>query len=1446
MMRVIHLPDSGDSRFARPTNGVRLVTSHWAARNRILALATNSHVPGHRRRLWEKRRKVSRTMSQESEAAAAATRSGNGDRQPTQQPDRMAQPVDVEQPPRLPFIVVGMGASAGGLEAFMEFFSTMSADSGMAFVLIQHLPPQRESMLADILSKKTRMPVHQVEDGMRIEPNHCYVIRPGHTLTIRDGRLHLGEPLEKPGHTRPVDDFFRSLASEQRERAIGVIMSGMGSNGTAGAQAIKAVGGVCIAQDPESAKFPSMPRNLLDAGLADFILKPQDMPDALLRYATHPYAKGRGVSDALSKERQSFNEILGILRVRTRLEFSGYKKPTLFRRIQRRMGLNHVQRMGEYAKVLRQSPIEAVALADDLLIHVTGFFRDPDAWEAMRQRVINPLVASKDPQSSVRAWVTACSSGEEAYTLAMLLVEAAEAANKPLDIKIFATDTAERSLSHARNGAYPGGIESEVSPPRLERFFDKDDSSYRVKKEIRELVVFAPQNVLQDPPFSRLDICTCRNLMIYLEPEVQKRVLKLLHFGLREGGAIFLGNSETVSGLEELFEPIDKRWRIYRRVGPARHDTMAFPLPARVSAEIIEGKAISRASVNQIANRALLERHTPAAVVIDRQLRVVYFHGSTTPFLAQPSGEPTRDLLTLARDNVRGALRTAVQKSMERDVISIARGGLSDSEGGKKRLIVRCEPLDSKVAQGYFLVSFEELDEPQIMPLPALPGERADVERGLRDDLNRAREELQSTVEELQTSNEELKASNEEVTSINEELQSTNEELETSKEELQSLNEELTTLNAQLQAKMEELASTTNDLSSLLSSIEVGVVFLDTHLRIRRYTPAVKDLLELIPSDVGRPLSDLARKFTDPALVAEAGAVLDKLIPLEREVRSESGRWYLRRVLPYRTKDNRIDGVVITFVEITPLKTAVAALGQSHDLYRLIFEGVREYAIFMLDLQNKITTWNPGAERILGFSASEVIGQAGSIIFTPEDLKAGAVEQELETARTHGRAADERWHLRKDGSRFWASGIMSALYDADGQLRGYAKVLRDNTDRKQAEETLREAKRAAEASNEEKDQFLATVSHELRTPLSAILLWSKLLQQGKIAPAQMSEGLEAIDRGAEAQKQLIDDLLDSTRIAAGKLRLNLRDIQLAQVINAALDAIRPTAQTRDIVIEAKIAKNVGRVRVDPDRLQQILWNLLTNAVKFTPRGGRAQVRARRAGDEIRIEVADNGQGISPEFLPHLFERFRQADAGATRAQGGLGLGLTITRQLVELHGGTITAGSAGLGKGATFTILIPLPRLGESRLADVDLDAAVEPAELGEGLDGVRVLLVEDEPATCAAVRAVLENAGAAVTAVASAGAALEAFPKAEPDVIVSDIGMSEMDGYELMRRLRAIESEKELPATPAIALTAFAREADRKRAAEAGYQRHVAKPPDPQRLIAQIKSLIPRGKRES
>lgn len=815
--------------------------------------------------------------------------------QPLSQPDREAQPVDAEQPPRLPFAVVGVGASAGGLEAFGEFLHAMRPDSGMAFVFILHLAPDRHSLVAEILARQTKMHVAEVNDGMEVVPDHVYVIRPAHVLTIKEGHLHLGPRLDGPrAANRPVDDFFKSLAQEQRERAIAIIMSGMGSNGAAGAQAIKAVGGLCVAQDPESAQFPSMPRHLIDAGYADFITRPSEMPEVILEYTNHPYATGEREADAetiLQREQQHVREIMAVLRTRMKQDFSGYKKPTVLRRVQRRMGLARITEIGDYAKMLRQTPNEVSALADDLLIHVTGFFRDPEAWETLRARVIVPLIAGRENDSSVRCWVTACSSGEEAYSLAMLLVEETERTSKHLDIKVFATDMADRTLANARNGIYPGGIEADIVPERLGHFFEKEDATYRVRQELRECVVFAPQNLLNDPPFSRLDIASCRNLLIYLEPEVQQRVLSLLHFGLREGGALFLGNSETLGGSDELFEPLDKKAKIFRRVGPTRHGMVDFPLPHGLRAvrgiggngggeasTLLERRPGFRPTFAQLTQRALLDHHLPAAVLIDRDNRIVYFQGNTRPFLEQSSGEPTRDLMALARDGVRGALRVALHRATADNATARADDGWIETEPGhRSRLSVVVSPAADKSAGDYLVVSFELRGD---MPSPNDPSSSSDTNRTIADDMRRMRDELQSTVEELQTSNEELKASHEEVVSINEELQSSNEELETSKEEMQSLNEELTTVNAQLRAKMEEHQAASNDLASLLKSTDIAVLFLDTRFRIRRYTPAVRELLELIASDVGRPLSDLAKSSPIPTSMRMGRRCWSGLCPL--------------------------------------------------------------------------------------------------------------------------------------------------------------------------------------------------------------------------------------------------------------------------------------------------------------------------------------------------------------------------------------------------------------------------------------------------------------------------------------------------------------------------------------------------------------------------------------
>jgi two-component system, chemotaxis family, CheB/CheR fusion protein len=1429
--------------------------------------------------------------------------------QPAEEPDRLAEPVDLEQPPRLPFPVVGIGGSAGGLEAFSDLFKAMPADSGIAFVLIQHLPPDRESMIAEILQRHTAMVVAQVEDGMAIEVNHVYVIRPGHTLTIRDGRLHLGDRVDKPRHSRPVDDFFRSLAEEQRERAICIVMSGMGSNGSAGAQAIKAVGGLCIAQDPESAQFPSMPRHLIDAGYADIILPPADIPEALIAYAQHPYATARttggekadvvgptnpSTKDELQREEQQIREILAIVRSRTRFDFTGYKKPTVLRRIERRMGLGRVTKLGQYAKVLRQSPAEVTGLADDLLIHVTGFFRDPEAWEALRQRVIIPLVKSREPDGSIRCWVAACSSGEEAYSLAMLLVEESERADKPLNIKVFATDTAERTLSNARNGVYPGGIESDMPPERLQRFFDREDAIYRVRQDLRERVVFAPQNVLSDPPFSRIDIVTCRNLLIYLQPEVQQRVFALVHFGLREGGTLFLGNSETVPAGWGMFEPIDKKARIYKRVGPTRHGAVDFPLARVVApegAEVSRPAALAAAgapSVAQLTARALVALHIQAAVTVNRNYRVIYYQGDTKPYLGQPTGEPTQDVLALANESVRGAVRLALQRSMaEGTVERVPTSSLIDAEGKRCRVVVTASPLPSTEAPELFVVSFQERVESEPARFVEQEGETEGV-RETAEEIQRLREELKSAIEQLQASGEEHKAAAEEAMSVNEELQSTNEELETSKEEMQSLNEELTTVNAQLHAKMDELQKTSGDLRTLLASTDIAVIFLDSQFRIRRYTPTVKKLLELIGSDVGRPLSDLATKFIDPDLLDDAQSVLDNLVPVEREVRGDDGRWYARRALPYRTADDRIEGVVITFVDISDRKRA-------HDLAAKVGEAATGDLKAMNSLQ--------AATKLL-VGAKDMPGVLEEILVAALELHAthlgglqlyDATTQTLGNATHRGLSADfvealgaaslsdaaspaaralreQRPLLIEDLEResetplrdkCLASGIRAVhcvpLLTRDGELLGVmtvyfqhphrpdertaritdllARLGADTVERMRVEEErarlLRSeqlARRALDDAAQMKDDFLATLSHELRTPLSAILLWGKLLRSTTDDREKMNKAVDAILDSAEAQARLIEDLLDSAAAAAGKVRLEPREMDLAATVRAVLEQNEPAARAKNLRVEALLSPDAGVIVADPTRIRQVVWNLLINAVKFTPEGGRVTVSLARAGDDVQISISDTGAGIPPDFLPYIFDRFRQYEASITRKYGGLGLGLTICKQLVEMHGGTIRAESAGTNQGATFIVTLPMPAVGRPhRRSPVTGQISGDNAPLR----GTTILLVEDDPATQSALGLVLEHAGASVTTASNGSEGVHRYRAVRPQIVLSDIGLPDFNGYRLLDRIRAFEREQKLPETPAVALTAYDREEDRRKAAEAGFGTQLAKPIDADELIS-------------
>lgn len=864
--------------------------------------------------------------------------------------------------------------SAGGLEVATAFFNAMPADSGMGFVVVQHLDPTRESLLAELLGRETSMPVVQIADGMPVEPNRVHIIIPAKTLLIRDGILRLVEPEAPRGHRHPIDKFFSSLAEDQKAKAIAIVLSGAGSNGTAGLADIKQAGGLCIAQDPEIAKFDSMPRHATASGSVDLVLSPEDMPEALIRYAKHSYVDAPRPELAEDVGADStgpgIDDVLNLLRARAGHDFSQYKRNTLSRRIHRRMGIAHIDKLGDYLDMLEQDPEEAGRLVKDLLIHVTAFFRDAEAWDALDREVITPMVEKAERGEAIRVWVPACSTGEEAFTIAMILAERSDASSKALAIKIFATDAAEHHLSAARRATFPGSMVESLPSERIERFFDKlDDNYYRVKPEIRERVLFAPQNLLQDPPYSRMDLVSCRNLLIYLEPAAQDKVLSLAHFALRENGYLFLGNAETVGQRDHLFACVSKRWRIYRRVGPARSAALDFShWPVRSG---LVPDTVAPPRLADIASRTLAERFAPASVLIDRNYRIVHYHGSTEDYLTQPSGKPTMDLLALAREGLRMSVRSAVRKSIqEGEPVTLRTAFKSGSSDG---VVVTASAVPIEGGADLILVSFAE-DSDRDTPARA-DATAAASDGDFEEELRSAREEMHFTVEQYETANEELTAANEEVTSVNEELQATNEELESSKEELQSLNEELITVNAQLDRKIVELAEASDDLQNLLEGNDIATIFLDTELRIKWFSPAIQSLFNLLDKDVGRSIANFTQKFSVGDLAGKATAAIERLTTSEQEVRADDGRCLVLRVFPYRSRDNRIVGAVATFIDVTDLKSTQAGIAEARDYAEAIVETIRD-PLVALTGNFRVRSVNPAFHQTFGTSDSNTVGRS--------------------------------------------------------------------------------------------------------------------------------------------------------------------------------------------------------------------------------------------------------------------------------------------------------------------------------------------------------------------------------------------------------------------------------------------------------------------------------------
>ncbi len=952
--------------------------------------------------------------------------------------------------------VVGIGASAGGLAALESFFANMpsSTESGMAFVLVQHLDPDHKSMLTNLIKKYTRMEVFEVRDGMVVQPNCAYVIPPNKDMAFMHGRLHLMEPVAPRGLRLPIDYFFRSLAQDQRERAICIVLSGTGTDGTLGLKEIKGRGGMTMVQEPQSAAYDGMPRSAIDTGMVDDVLPPEQMPARLIAYVDHAFGNRlRAVPLPPRKETtDTLQKVFILLRSQTGHDFARYKRNTVHRRIERRMALNQLDQLDSYIRHLQQSPLEVDILFRELLIGVTSFFRDSEAFKSLKQKALMPLLAGHDRERSLRIWVPGCSTGEEAFSIAMLAQEANDELNHQAKVQVFATDIDAEAIDRARAGVYPDSIAADVSSERLARFFRKEEqgNSYHIRKSVRDMVVFATQSIIKDPPFSRMDLISCRNLLIYMGTELQKNVIPLFHYALNPGGYLFLGTSESVGEFTDLFGIVDRKNRLFQRKGGPSTRTVAGFAPPQVTdlpAVLPLARRLrpeSEMSVRELAETTLLEQHAPPCAIVNEQGEVLFIHGRTGLYLEPPPGEASLNILRMAREGLRLELTTALRKAIAQKT-PIRYPGLQVKTNGDVAIVdLLVTPIQRPASmRDLLMVVFHdvtprsEVEAAETRPAQATDKEQriADLERELRT----KDEYLQTTIEELETSNEELKSTNEELQSSNEELQSTNEELETSREELQSVNEELVTVNTELQRTVEELTQANNDMNNLLAGTGVGTVFVDNQLIIQRFTPAVTDIINLIPTDVGRPVSHIVSNLENyDRLVEDAQAVLDRLVPKEVEVQTTDGRFYLMHILPYRTRENMIDGVVITFVEITELK-------RLQDLNRLsVIIRDSNDAITVQDFEGNILAWNPRAERIYGWSADEALTMNIRDI-VPEDKRLEALALAKDLARGGNLAPFETQRLTKDGRLLDVLLTGTTLQSADGQPYAIATTERNIT-----------------------------------------------------------------------------------------------------------------------------------------------------------------------------------------------------------------------------------------------------------------------------------------------------------------------------------------------------------------------------------------------------------------
>ena len=1341
-------------------------------------------------------------------------------------PEKSARAVDPTTEERegsvgVPFPVVGVGASAGGLEAFTALFRAMPADTGMAFVLVQHLAPEHASSLAEIVSRSTPMPVAEVGGDLEVRPNHLYVMPPDRYLEVSGGVLRL-VPREAHGRQRSVDRFFRSLAVSQKQLAIGVVLSGTATDGTLGLQAIKAEGGITFAQD-DTALHGGMPHSAVASGSVDFVMPPDAIATEIARIGQHSYSDPGPQEPADDAELQP---ILKILHNSTGVDFTNYKANTLRRRVARRMVLQRVGGMRRYAEFLRKNPSEVEALHHDVLISVTSFFRDPEAFETLKETVFPRLVADRSPDDPVRVWSLGCSTGEEAYSLAIAYDEFSQEVGARVPLQLFATDLNAGGIEKARPGIYPKDIAQDVSPERLRRYFTEVDGSYRIHKSIRDACVFSKHNVLSDPPFSRIDLISCRNLLIYLEPVLQERIIPALHYAIKPHGFLLLGGSETIGRYRDLFDASDARHRIYvKKPGTGRRP---FEVTKRLQATDPPGPGFrghTGPDLQQEADRVLITRFVPPGVLVSPDLDILQFRGNTGAYLAPAPGRASLNLLKMLREGLMVPVRTALLRAEKEGVAVRTEGRMVRSDGEYRDVIVEVVPVGrSEGGERGYLVLFED-PSPAEAPSPPVEPTRKTMDREvarLTEELNTTRDYLQSVIEQQEASNEELQSANEEIQSANEELQSTNEELETSKEEIQSSNEELATINEELNNVNRELSRLNDDLVNVLESVRQPIILLGRDYRIRRLTPAAEKILNVAPSDVGRPIASVRLDLEITDLEQMLREVLDTVTMREREVRDRNGRWFLLRARPYRTQDNRIDGVVLALVDVDTLKRA-------QEYTRNIVATLRE-PILVMDDGMRVQSANGAFYAMFGVSKEDTEGRSlydlGNGQWSIPDLR-----RLMEEVLPNHRRVDDfvvTHEFEQLGRRSMLLNARELIRSAeDGGSRSILLAIEDITDRTEEHRVLEESKQWLQETDRRKNEFLAMLAHELRNPLAPIRNAIRILKMTGGKGREALPALDMMERQVGQMVRFVDDLLDVSRINVGRIELRRESVDLAGPLNLAAEAARPLIVAMDQELRVTLPKHPVYVNADSSRLAQVVGNLLHNASKFSETGSKIRLTANRENGQAVIRVQDTGIGIGADVLPRIFDLFMQADTSLERTRSGLGIGLTLVKLVTEMHGGTVVATSAGPGQGSEFVIRLPILLESPPRRPS--------PSTGHPAVAHRRILVVDDNLDSAESLTKLLSLAGHETATAHDGPEAMQAAKEFRPDVVLLDIGLPKLNGYGVARWFREQPWARNVLL---VGVSGWGRDDDRQRAKDAGFDAYMVKPinhDELERLLAEM-----------